>query len=622
MSAKTAFDYEIPWRPRVELIAAGAWTVAAIASGLNAWLSQTPLVGIELAAGCAAMAVWRGTKAAEMTADRNRMDVESIEFISVDELIATARRAATQGMYWLGRGFAWTDLEATRLNYTLAEGPVKVLGDVARRPGGAYWVHGLADEHEITSELGNLEGHSVFVGATRQGKTRAAEILAAQGIVRNEPVIVFDPKNEGMRGIAGNLKRLCERLGCPERFAYFNFAFPEESIRIDPLRNYSSPTELPSRIAPLIPSETGNDAFTSFAWDVLNAETLGMLYVGEKPTLKRYRAYTENGVANLLLRALLKLFDETMEEGWEQNVVDWIQARGMLKNSKDGEVQLRRSVNLLLIFYTDEFAARGRGREAIDALAVIHRHPADHTQKMIANLRPVLTKLTTGVLGDLLSPDPMDVNDDRTMTDLASLIATNSVVYIGLNSLADSAIGSAIGSILLAELAAVAGHRNNYADPSVPPVPVNIFIDEAAEVLNAPTIQLANKGGGSKMRVAIFTQTFADFAARLGNEYKARQVLGNCNNRIAFRVLDAETQKYICDGIPKFALKTIGVRYSHAVNTEIHDEYSAQYQEATASKDADLFPAAMLGELPPLHFIARLSGGRMLKGRIPILAGG
>lgn len=30
-------------------------------------------------------------------------------------------------------------------------------------------------------------------------------------------------------------------------------------------------------------------------------------------------------------------------------------------------------------------------------------------------------------------------------------------------------------------------------------------------------------------------------------------------------------------------------------------------------------PAAMLGELPPLHFIARLSGGRTLKGRIPIL---
>lgn len=619
---KTPFDYEIPWRPRVEIVAAVAWAVAAAASILTTTLTAHSLVGLELAAGCAAMAIWRGTKAAEMTGERNRMDVDSVEFIKPDELIELARRVTRDGLYWLGRGFAWTDVEATKLNHTLAEGPVNVLGDVARRPGGAYWVHGLAGEHEITSELGDLEGHVVIVGATRQGKTRAAELLAAQAIVRGEPVLVFDPKNEGLHGLAGNLKRICERLGCPERFAYFNFAFPDESIRIDPLRNYSSPTELPSRIAPLIPSETGNDPFTSFAWDVLNAETLGMLYVGEKPTLKRYRFYTENGVANLLLRAILKLFDSALGADWEQGVSDWATARGMLKGRKGdaGEIQVRQSLNLLLAYYTDMFATKGRGLEAIDALAVIHRHPAEHTQKMIANLRPVLTKLTTGVLGDLMSPDPLDVSNNRPMTDLASLIATNSVVYCGLNSLADSAIGSAIGSILLADLAAVAGHRNNYRDPTLPPVPVNIFIDEAAEVLNAPTIQLANKGGGSKMRVAIFTQTFADFAARLGNEYKARQVLGNCNNRIAFRVLDAETQKYICDGIPKFSLKTIGVRYSHAVNTEIHDEYSAQYQEAIASKEADVFPAAMLGELPPLHFIARLSGGRMCKGRIPILA--
>ena len=52
---------------------------------------------------------------------------------------------------------------------------------------------------------------------------------------------------------------------------------------------------------------------------------------------------------------------------------------------------------------------------------------------------------------------------------------------------------------------------------------------------------------------------------------------------------------------------------------DIHDEYTASYQEQILEEEAELFPAAMLGELPPLHFIARLSGGRTLKGRIPIL---
>jgi len=32
-----------------------------------------------------------------------------------------------------------------------------------------------------------------------------------------------------------------------------------------------------------------------------------------------------------------------------------------------------------------------------------------------------------------------------------------------------------------------------------------------------------------------------------------------------------------------------------------------------------MFPAAMLGNLPPLHFLARMSGGRIIKGRLPIL---
>jgi hypothetical protein len=51
--------------------------------------------------------------------------------------------------------------------------------------------------------------------------------------------------------------------------------------------------------------------------------------------------------------------------------------------------------------------------------------------------------------------------------------------------------------------------------------------------------------------VTIATQTFADFASRLGDENKARQVLANTNNKIALRVLDSETQKYLAEGMPQ-----------------------------------------------------------------------
>jgi len=96
-------------------------------------------------------------------------------------------------------------------------------------------------------------------------------------------------------------------------------------------------------------------------------------------------------------------------------------------------------------------------------------------------------------------------------------------------------------------------------------------------------------------------------------------VLANTNNKIALRVLDSETQKYIAEGMPQTKVRSMALRYGHNVDTHIHDEYSASYQEQILEEEAELFPAAMLGELPPLHFIARLSGGRTLKGRVPIL---
>ncbi len=613
--------YEVPWRPNVEMTSAYSWGAASISSLALSLLSPQPSLGIGPAALCMLVGGYRTFQAIKRESDSDRLKIDGRLFITAKDLIEIAKVHAAKGQYWMGKGFEWTDIEATRLHHILDEGPKKVLGKLALHPEGAHWIQGLAAEMDLASELANKVGHTVVSGTTRVGKTRYLEIDAVGAVVRGEAVFVFDPKNEGMAGVAGNLKRVCELLGCPERFVYFNMAFPDESVRIDPLKNYSNPTELASRLAPLVPSEDGNDPFTSFAWEVLNGQTMGMLYINEKPSLKRYRFYTENGVSTLLLRVLLKFLDESAGDDWETEALLWAKSKGGVKGKQgdDGEILVRESLGLLLAFYFDVMVPRGLEEEAINALSVIYKHPAEHSAKMLANLRPVLTKLTTGALGGLLSPDPLDVSDKRVMTDIQSLVNSKAVVYIGLNSLADGAIGSAIGSIISAELAAVAGARNNYAPKDKSPI--NAHFDESVEVLNNSVIQLMNKGGGSGFQVTIYTQTFADFEARLGSAAKARQVLANANNRISFRVLDKETQEYIVDGTPQFKKRSIGVRYGHNVDTKIADEYTASYQEQIALEDADMFPAAMLGELAPLHFIARMSGGRMRKGRIPILQG-
>ena len=235
---------------------------------------------------------------------------------------------------------------------------------------------------------------------------------------------------------------------------------------------------------------------------------------------------------------------------------------------------------------------------------------------MVASLIPILSMLTADPLAELLSPKH-EPGSEKVVLDMSKVIRNNMVLYMGLDSLADPTVGSAIGSVMLADMTAVAGDIYNYGQDQKKPI--DVYVDEAAEVINTPTIQLLNKGRGAGFRLTVATQTFADFAARLGDENKAIQVLANTNNKIALRVQDPRTQQLFADGIPKIKSQTMAVSYGHNVATQASEEYSASYKEQATVEEADLIPPPILSELPPLHFYARLSGGRTFKSRIPIL---
>jgi conjugal transfer pilus assembly protein TraD len=600
-TTSSPYQFEVPWRPNFEARMAAVWALGAVSILLLTTVA--PIFrgfGVVLGIGCVAGATVRSFQAYRRSVEDRRLKFFGKEFIDLEALQGKSRQAIATKSYWLGRGFPWTDIEATKLHTLMSMGVVRTLGKAAQHAEGSYWVHGLAPEQDIYSELANLVGHSLIVGSTRVGKTRLFDLLIAQAIFRGETVIIIDPK--GDHGLAQNARAACDASGEGDRFVYFHPAHPDRSACIDPLRNWNRKTELASRVAALIPSETGADPFTAFGWKVLNDITNGMIATGHRPNLVQLRRYVEGGPEGLLQRALKVHF--------VANVRDWeSRASSYIRKYKD------RLLQAYVAFY-QEVAIHEAQSVDLDGLISTYEHNRDHFQKMVASLIPILSMLTSDPLQELLSPD-FEPGHERLVTDMSKIIRGNKVVYIGLDSLADSTVGSAIGSIMLADLAAVAGDRYNYGIDTL--TPVNLFIDEAAEVLNQPAIQLMNKGGGADFRVTIATQTFADFASRLGDENKARQVLANTNNKIALRVLDSETQKYIAEGMPQTKVRSMALRYGHNVDTHIHDEYSASYQEQIIEEEADLFPAAMLGELPPLHFIARLSGGRTLKGRIPIL---
>lgn len=551
---------------------------------------------------CTGMAAYRGYAAWQRYVAGTRLNDFGMEFMSIKDIAKKTELAFAKDSTWLGEGFEWTDVESQKMHAMIEQGISKTIGKITdeHKLNGAYWLQGLYEAADRFMGLGNLVGHTAFVGTTRVGKTRAMELQIVQAILRGECVIIIDPK--GDHALVENIKIICEYMGQPEKFVYFHPAHPEKSISIDPMRNWNRRTELASRVAALIPSENGADPFAAFGWKVLNDIVNGLVATGVSPNLAHLRHYIEGGADNLVLNTLRHHFIGKVPD-WESR------SSGFVKKYKD------RVLEAYIEFYK-QIVIHEAQLSDLDGLISTFEHNRDHFQKMVASLIPILSMLTSDPLTELLSPSS-EMGGTRKSTDMAKIINNNQVLYLGLDSLADGTVGSAIGSIMLADLTAVAGDRYNYGIDSIRPV--NLFIDEAAEVINQPTIQLMNKGGGALFRVSLAMQTFADLPARLGDENKARQVLGNVNNMIVFRVTDADTQTYITEGIPKIKYKSISLKYGHGADAHLQDEYKSSYAEGLIAEEVSLIPPAMLGELPPLHFFAKVSGGRIIKGKIKIL---
>ena len=118
------------------------------------------------------------------------------QFIGIPEVIGLANVAARRESIWLGRGFHWTDIEASRMHSLIGRGIAAQMGKELLHKDGAYWLHGLAREGDIHVDLDSLVGHTLIVGTTRVGKTRLLELLNAQPIARREPDIIIDPKRD------------------------------------------------------------------------------------------------------------------------------------------------------------------------------------------------------------------------------------------------------------------------------------------------------------------------------------------------------------------------------------------------------------------------------------------
>lgn len=488
--------------------------------------------------------------------------------------------------------------------------------------GGNPAIHGIEpDEKDVFLNLSERIGHTMILGTTRVGKTRLLELMISSDIRRNDSaVIVFDPK-----GDVDLLKRICyeaKKAGREKEVIIFHLGYPSHSARYNPIGNFARITEVANRVANQLPNSGESAAFKEFAWRFVNIIANALLVLGRKPNYRDMDKYILK--IDPLLLEYCEQWLPAIEPNWKQKV----EQEAVLINEKNLPFHLKARDKLMiaLVNYVDTLKL---DNPIYDGLKAIFNYDQTYFQKITASLSPLFSKLTTGKIAELISPNYLALEDERPIFDWLQVIRGKKIVYVGLDALSDSTVSSAVGNSMFADLSSTVGQiykfgvQHGIADEKQSKMinTVNVYSDEFNELAGEEFIPLANKGGGAGLQLTVATQTSSDVLARLGSQAKANQVFGNFNTWICFRVLEESTARLLIDKLPqRVQVKDIiQVSSTHDSATLTGDAHFLSHNEDRIStSEVPMIASDDLMQLPKGQAFCLLDGGQLYKLRFPL----
>ena len=614
--------YEMPWRPAYEVWAGGAWAFGLL---YFVYLGGRGIITSPMALGLAFLALMmaghRIRQGLHVLTVRASLSGKAMQIITTRKLESLTR---APDQVFLGFGFEWQPVHSQRLyelakinykDYAFSPHLLRLLGfAVNPQPDGEIglpYIHGVESrEQALYRPLQNFEGGTLLVGTTQAGKGVALGSFLTQAIRRGDVVVFIDPKNS--KRLKRVVQRACQDYREADTFMEFHPAFPEIGVRLDFTFNWQKPTEIASRIQSIMPVDAGG-AFTAFGWDAVNVVVQGLVSLEDRPNLLKLTKYIEGGIEPVLEASLQRYFDQRLGAGWreadEMRKLMGMASKGQIK--KPSEVATPQL--MAFVSYYEQHLPQNQRDKVIDSQIRVFRHNREHYQKITANLLPILAMLTSGDLGLSLSPDPFDLDDNRPIMNFEKIERGGHVLYMCLDSLPDPSVASAIGALSIADLAARAGMRYNLGSSRR----ITLVVDEIANVINQPLIEILNKGAEGGIHSICAMQTLADLAKRLGSEDAARMALGNLNNLFALRSKDRPTQDFIVETFGKTGIHSMKVGINQGADTHLGDWSAGQSVQVSESME-ERVPVDILGKLPNLQYFGSVAG-RLLKGRFAIL---
>ncbi|WP_297185298.1 type IV conjugative transfer system coupling protein TraD [uncultured Porticoccus sp.] len=652
---------EVMLRPAVELYSVAVSVGAALLCLFAPWsLALTPLLGLGAALGFLTFAAIRFRDARAIL--HYRRNIRRIPRY----VMASRNVPVSQQRLFVGRGFRWDQRHTHRLMQTyrpefrryveptpayrfvrrleerleFAPFPLPYLDRVTAwdhplnplRPlppvGGLPRLHGIEPmETDVSLPLGERVGHTLVLGTTRVGKTRLAELCITQDIRRrvngeHEVVIVFDPK-----GDADLLKRMyveARRAGREGEFYVFHLGWPDISARYNAVGRFGRISEVATRIAGQLSGEGNSAAFREFAWRFVNIIARALVELGRRPDYLQIQRHVVN-IDALFIEYAQHFFSRTEPKAWEVIV----QLEGRLNDKNIPRHMVGREKRVVAI---EQYLSQVRVYDPVlDGLRSAVRYDRTYFDKIVASLLPLLEKLTTGKISQLLAPDYADLHDPRPIFDWMQIIRKRAVVYVGLDALSDAEVAAAVGNSMFSDLVSVAGHIYKFGiDDGLPggstsppgKVAINVHADEFNELMGDEFIPMVNKGGGAGIQVTAYTQTLSDIEARIGNRAKAGQVVGNFNNLFMLRVRETATAELLTRQLPKVEVHTTSI-VSGATDTsdpQGHTAFTSNTQDRITSTSVPLIEPAHVVNLPKGQAFALLEGGNLWKLRMPLPA--
>ncbi|MCF4991988.1 type IV conjugative transfer system coupling protein TraD [Pseudomonas gessardii] len=652
----SSYTIESLLRPAVELYTVCVCVAAALLCIFAPWaFALTPLFGVIAAIGFLGLGFVRLKQVlVVLRYRRNIRRLPHYTMTSKDIPVSNER-------LFIGKGFRWTQKHTQRLMDTylpkyaeyveptsiytsarrveerleFAPFPIKLLTkatswNVAINParplppvGGLPRLHGIEpSEGDVSLPLGERVGHSLVLGTTRVGKTRLAELFITQDIRRirkkdREVVIVFDPK-----GDADLLKRMyieCKRAGRLDEFYVFHLGWPDHSARYNAVGRFGRISEVATRIAGQLSGEGNSAAFREFAWRFVNIIARALVALGRRPDYEQILKHVTN-IDALFIEYAQKYFSEHDPKAW-QSIVE---VEGKIDRKNLSFAMKDRPLRVIAL---DMYLTQKRISDPVmEGLRSAVRYDKTYFDKIVASLLPLLEKLTTGRIAELLSPDYMDLEDPRPIFDWMQVIRKRAVVYVGLDALSDTEVAAAVGNSMFSDLVSVAGHIYKFGiDDGLPgasgtKVAINVHADEFNELMGDEFIPMINKGGGAGMQVTAYTQTMSDIEAKIGNRAKAGQVIGNFNNLFMLRVRETATAELLTNQLPKVQVftSTPASSANDAINGKA--AFTSNTHDQIQSVSVPMIEPAHVVALPKGQCFALIEGGNLWKIRMPLPA--